>query len=86
MTAETAPSLSKAPEQIPLPKGPSLITTLGPGLVLAMSFLGVGDLTSSSTSGANYGYALIWTLVLSLLARTFIVSTIAKYALTNGYS
>lgn len=85
MTASTLPSRSQAPEQIPLPKGPQLITTLGPGLVLAMSFLGVGDLTSSSTSGANYGYALIWTLVLSLLARTFIVSTIAKYALMNRH-
>lgn len=87
MSAETVSSSgsSQLPEQVPIPRGPKLITTLGPGLVLAMSFLGVGDLTSSSTSGANYGYALIWTLVLSLVARGFIVSMLAKYTLMNRH-
>ena len=50
---------TKMPEQIPIPKGKDLITAVGPGLVLAMTFLGTGDLVSSSVSGANYGYTLI---------------------------
>jgi len=73
------------PEQQPIPRGLGLITSLGPGLVLAMTFLGTGDLVSSSVSGANYGYALLWTLVLSLIARTFIISAIAKYTLMNRF-
>ncbi|MEU2198572.1 divalent metal cation transporter [Isoptericola sp. NPDC019482] len=73
------------PEQIPLPRGRGLITTVGPGLVLAMTFLGTGDLVSSSVSGANYAYLLVWTLVISLVARTFIVSSIAKYTLMNRH-
>lgn len=76
---------TKMPEQIPIPKGKDLITAVGPGLVLAMTFLGTGDLVSSSVSGANYGYTLIWSLVLALLARTFIVSAIAKYTLLNRF-
>lgn len=73
------------PEQMPLPRGIGLVTSIGPGLVLAMTFLGTGDLVSSSVSGASYGYALLWTLVLSLLARTFIISSIAKYTLMNRF-
>ncbi|WP_309131304.1 Nramp family divalent metal transporter [Brevibacterium sp.] len=76
---------SSKPEQEPIPRGLGLITSVGPGLVLAMSFLGTGDLVSSSVSGASYGYALLWTLVLSLIARTFIISSIAKYTLMNKY-
>ncbi|MGO2035154.1 MAG: Nramp family divalent metal transporter [Brevibacterium sp.] len=81
----TQHSASAKPEQVPIPRGLSLITSVGPGLVLAMSFLGTGDLVSSSVSGASYGYALLWTLVLSLVARTFIISSIAKYTLMNKH-
>ncbi|MFV0405756.1 MAG: hypothetical protein ACK5LN_02865 [Propioniciclava sp.] len=73
------------PEQVQPPKGGKVITAVGPGLVLAMTFLGTGDMVSSSVSGAEYGYALMWTLVLALLARTFIISSIAKYTLMNRH-
>lgn len=77
--------MSKKPEQIPIPRGFSLVTSLGPGLVLSMAFLGTGDLVSSSVSGANYGYMLMWSLVLALISRTFVVSAIAKYTLCNRF-
>lgn len=76
----------KMPEQVGVPKGiKGYVTNLGPGLVLAMTFLGTGDLVSSSVSGANYGYTLLWSLMLALAARTFIVSSIAKYTLFNRF-
>lgn len=58
---------------------------MGPGLVLAMTFLGTGDLISSTVSGANYGYALMWTLLIALGARYFMISAIAKYKLQNRF-
>lgn len=58
---------------------------VGPGLVAAMSWLGAGDLIDSSVSGANYGYALMWALALSLICRYFYVSAIAKYFLCNRH-
>lgn len=89
-TPELSPTASGSapqgrPEQVPLPTGMGWVTSIGPGLVLAMTFLGTGDLVSSSVSGASYGYALLWTLVLSLVARTFIISSIAKYTLMNRH-
>lgn len=79
------PDMTKEPTQIPIPKGRAMITSLGPGLVLSMAFLGTGDLVSSSVSGANYGYILMWSLILALVCRTFIVSAIAKYSLCNRF-
>ncbi len=73
------------PDQLPIPRGPKLITSIGPGLVLAMTFLGTGDLISSSTQGTNYGYTLLWAFVLALVARVFIISSIAKYTLMNRF-
>jgi len=69
-----------------LPTGPaSYLRGFGPGLVLAMTFLGTGDLVSSSVSGANYGYALMWTLIVALGARYAMISAIAKYKLQNRF-
>ncbi len=61
------------------------LRSMGPGLVLAMTFLGTGDLVSSTVSGANYGYALMWTLIVALGARFFMISAIAKYKLQNRF-
>lgn len=82
---ENTSNNTQYPLQVPLPKGFQLFKNVGPGLVLAMSFLGTGDLVSSSVSGANYGYLLLWTLVISLIARVFIISFLAKYTLMNRY-
>lgn len=57
---------------------------MGPGIVVAMAWLGSGDLVSSAVSGANYGYALLWGLAIALLARYVIVSALAKYQLCNS--
>jgi Mn2+/Fe2+ NRAMP family transporter len=57
---------------------------MGPGIVVALSWLGTGDLINSSVSGANYGYVLMWALVIATLARFFVVSALTKYQLCNS--
>lgn len=46
-----------------------IIRGFGPGILVAMAWLGTGDLIDSAVSGANYGYALMWALALALLCR-----------------
>lgn len=58
--------------------------SMGPGIVVVMSWLGTGDFISASVSGANYGYALLWTLLVAVISRYFIVSAISKYQLCNA--
>ena len=60
------------------------IKGMGPGIVVALSWLGTGDLINSSVSGANYGYVLMWALVIATLARFFVVSALTKYQLCNA--
>ena len=57
---------------------------MGPGIVVALSWLGTGDLIDSSVSGANYGYALMWALLIATFARFFVVSALTKYQLCNS--
>jgi Mn2+/Fe2+ NRAMP family transporter len=60
-----------------------MLAVLGPGIVVAMAWLGTGDLINSAVSGANYGYALMWAMVLALGARLIVTSALAKYQLCN---
>ncbi|MFK0270395.1 Nramp family divalent metal transporter [Pseudomonas asiatica] len=61
-----------------------LIKSLGPGVIAVLSWLGAGDLITSSVAGANYGYAMMWVLAVSLLLRYLIVNIIARFQLCNN--
>ncbi|MGJ7906484.1 Nramp family divalent metal transporter [Actinopolyspora sp. H202] len=60
------------------------VKSLGPGIVVVVSWLGTGDFISASVAGSNFGYALIWTLLIAILSRYFIVSTMSRYQLCNS--
>ena len=60
------------------------LKSLGPGIVVVMSWLGTGDFISASVSGSTFGYALLWTLVIAVFSRYCIVSAMSKYQLCNA--
>ncbi|TCP47360.1 Mn2+/Fe2+ NRAMP family transporter [Tamaricihabitans halophyticus] len=60
------------------------IKSMGPGIVVVMSWLGTGDFISASVSGSTFGYALLWTLLIAVFSRYFIVSAMSKYQLCNA--
>ena len=53
--------------------------------MIAMVWLGAGDLVDSAVAGGNYGYTLMWALALALFVRFVFVSIIAKYQLCNQH-
>ncbi|WP_232667272.1 Nramp family divalent metal transporter [Pseudonocardia sp. TRM90224] len=59
------------------------LTAFGPGIVVALSWVGTGDLIDNSVAGGNYGYALLWVLPLSLVFRYVFVNALGKYPLYN---
>ncbi|MFL9811799.1 Nramp family divalent metal transporter [Stutzerimonas sp. VN223-3] len=61
-----------------------IVKLLGPGIIAVLSWLGAGDLITSSVAGANYGYAMMWVLAGSLLLRFLIVNMIARFQLCNN--
>ena len=60
------------------------LKSTGPGLVVVLTWLGAGDIVDMGVAGANYGYSLMWVLVLAVVMRFLFVSLIAKYQLCNS--
>jgi len=44
------------------------IKALGPGILVVGSFIGPGTVTSATRAGAQYGYALLWAVMFSVVA------------------
>jgi Mn2+/Fe2+ NRAMP family transporter len=60
------------------------LSWLGPGLVYVLTVMGAGDIVSNSAAGADYQYALIWALGVTLIFRYIWVGASAKYVLVTG--
>jgi len=59
------------------------LRSFGPGIVIVLTWLGAGDIVDMALAGANYGYALMWVLVLAVAMRFVLVSLVARYYLCN---
>jgi len=44
------------------------LRSVGPGAIIAASFVGPGTVTTATQAGASFGYALIWAVVFSVIA------------------
>jgi Mn2+/Fe2+ NRAMP family transporter len=74
--------ITPATDQLPSTFG-GYLRSFGPGLVVVLTWLGAGDIVEMATAGADYGYSLMWVLVLAVLMRWVMVSVIARYQLCN---
>lgn len=61
------------------------VRSMGPGVVIVLTWLGAGDLVDSAVAGGNYGYALMWAMMVALAVRFVFVSILAKYQLCNQH-
>lgn len=44
------------------------LRSMGPGILIVGSFIGPGTVTSATRAGADYGYALFWCVIFSVIA------------------
>ncbi len=61
------------------------LRSFGPGIVIVLTWLGAGDVVDMGVAGANYGYALMWVLVVAVLLRFVLVSLIARFHMCNEH-
>lgn len=54
------------------------LKNIGPGALVAAAFIGPGTVTSCSTSGASYGYTLLWAMLLSVISVIIMQSMAAR--------
>ncbi|PWN05980.1 Nramp family divalent metal transporter [Rhodohalobacter mucosus] len=58
--------------------------TLGPGIIMAAAAIGVSHLVQSTRAGAEYGFALVWAVLLANLFKYPFLEFGPRYALATG--
>lgn len=56
----------------------------GPGLLVAAAFIGPGTVTVCTLAGVNFGYELLWALLLSVIATILLQEMSARIGLVTG--
>jgi Mn2+/Fe2+ NRAMP family transporter len=60
------------------------LKAVGPGAMVAAAFIGPGTVTTASVTGAEFGYALLWTLAFSIMATIMLQEMSARLGLVSG--
>lgn len=64
--------------------GTGLKKSIGPGLVMAAAAIGVSHLVQSTRAGAEFGYALVWAILLANLFKYPFLEFGPRYAIATG--
>ncbi|HUY87122.1 MAG TPA: Nramp family divalent metal transporter [Pirellulales bacterium] len=69
---EPPPTLWKALRQI------------GPGIILAGSIIGTGELLVTTGLGAEHGFVFLWLILLSCVVKVFVQVELGRYTISSG--
>lgn len=56
---------------------------MGPGILVVGTFMGPGSITSATRAGADYGYALLWTVVFSIIAAVVLQEMASRFGIVT---
>ena len=62
----------------------STLRRIGPGMVLAASIVGSGELIATTTLGAQAGYTALWIVILSCFIKPVIQAELGRYTIATG--
>jgi Mn2+/Fe2+ NRAMP family transporter len=65
-------------------KNNNLLKSVGPGLVVAATGVGAGDVITASVAGAKFGYLLIWAAIIGAVLKFVLNEGIGRYQLATG--
>lgn len=74
----------KAQQANRTPRRPSLVAMVGPGLLLAATGVGAGDLATGSFVGSLLGTAVLWAVVVGALMKFFVTEGLARWQIATG--
>ena len=57
---------------------------VGPGIVIAVTGVGAGDMISSLVAGADFGTILIWAIVVGALLKFALTEGIGRWYMASG--
>lgn len=85
-TAATTESVGGARRRPRDPSVPRVAWLIGPALVAGVAYLDPGNVASNMTAGAQYGYLLVWVVVLGNVMAWLIQYLSAKLGIVTGRS
>ena len=57
---------------------------IGPGIILAGSIIGTGELLLTTSLGAKWGFVFLWLIVFSCVVKVFVQIELGRYAISSG--
>ena len=64
----------------------SALGRIGPGMVLAASIVGSGELIATTTLGAQAGFSLLWIILLSCAIKPAVQAELGRYTIATGHT
>ena len=61
-----------------------IVRSVGPGLIVAGSIVGSGELIATTKTGAEAGFSLLWLIVLGCVVKVFTQIELGRYAIISG--
>ncbi|MCC6293049.1 MAG: Nramp family divalent metal transporter [Bryobacterales bacterium] len=62
----------------------NILRRIGPGMILAASIVGSGELIATTTLGAEVGYVCLWVILLSCVVKPALQAEIGRYSIATG--
>jgi manganese transport protein len=57
---------------------------IGPGIILAGSIIGTGELLLTTGLGAKYGFVFLWLILFSCVVKVFVQVELGRYSISSG--
>ena len=64
----------------------SALRRIGPGMVLAASIVGSGELIATTTLGAQVGFAALWIILVSCAIKPVVQGELGRFTIATGYT
>lgn len=61
-----------------------IMSRLGPGLIIAGSIVGSGELIATTKTGAQAGITLLWLIMVGCVIKVFVQIELGRYTITHG--
>lgn len=61
-----------------------IVKRLGPGLIIAGSIVGSGELIATTRTGAEAGFTLLWLILIGCIIKVFVQVELGRYTVVNG--
>lgn len=61
-----------------------IVSNIGPGMILAGSIVGSGELIATTRTGAEAHFDFLWLIIIGCIVKVFAQIELGRHAITNG--